>query len=64
MGRYIPPEEGQLSAPFTIGTVIGLSTTILGMKIDMNHYLNTITDLHSEIYALEDKIDALSNNKE
>ena len=44
--------NGLLSSPFTIGTVIKLSTTILTLKIDMNHYLNTISELHQEIQIL------------
>lgn len=49
MARSKPPENGKVTSPMTIGTVIELSTTILAMKIDMNHYLTTITELHSEI---------------
>lgn len=64
IGRYSPPESNQLSHPFTIGTVISLSTTILSMKIDMNHYLNAITDLHTEIYSLQDRIDQLTKTGE
>lgn len=48
--RYRPlPKGQQISSAFTIGTVIDLSTEVLGMKIDMNHYLETIADLHNEL---------------
>jgi multidrug resistance efflux pump len=48
-----------ISSPFTIGKVIDLSNTILATKIDMNHYLKTITDLHEENSEKQAQIDSL-----
>lgn len=53
-----------ISNPLTIGTCIKLSTTILSLRIDMNHYLNTISDLHTEINELQAKIDELEQARE
>ena len=57
--RYRPLPKGQkIASAFTIGTVIDLSTEVLGMKIDMNHYLETIADLHNELDEAHKEIDA------
>lgn len=48
-----------ISSPFTIGKVIDLSNTILAIKIDMNHYLKTITELHEENSEKQAQIDSL-----
>lgn len=59
IARYRPLPKGEkISSAFTIGTVIDLSTEVLGMKIDMNHYLETIADLHAELDEAHKQIDA------
>lgn len=65
MARYRPIPKGEkIASPFTIGTVIQLSTEVLGMKIDMNHYMETIADLHSELDEAHRQIDCYKAKEE
>jgi chromosome segregation ATPase len=57
--RRTEQQPERISSPFTIGKVIDLSNTILGIKIDMNHYLKTITELHEENSDKQAQIDSL-----
>lgn len=48
------PSRGskKVSNPLTIGTVIGLHTEILDLKIKMRDYFKCITEMHEEIDRL------------